>query len=169
MAIEADAGRIRDTRGIAGKRTLVVLGLLAALAVAVFAAAQLFGGDDSNKGELKGSSENNFTLSYPSAWRPLSSKELAKLPGHPSPSSAVRTARDSWCSARRNATEEPVRVLGRSHRRLLDKRVPDFQKRLVEDDQDQRRQRILLLLHPQVEGHSAHRRAGTRTASRATF
>jgi hypothetical protein len=129
MAIEADAGRIRHTRGFAGKRTLLALGVLAALAVLVFAAVQLFGGDDSEKGKLHGTSKDSYTLSYPSSWRPLSSKELDKLPG--SPLAVVRRKDGKGFVFLRKEGRSPKNLTAFSGdlTKALDKRVPDFQKR----------------------------------------
>jgi len=111
-------------------RTLLVGAAVVLLVLAVYLAANaLFGGDDSNKGELKGSSENNFTLSYPSAWRPLSSKELAKLPGHPL--AVVRRKDGKGFVVLRKEGRAPKNLTSFSGdlTKALDKRIPDFQKR----------------------------------------
>lgn len=111
-------------------RTLLVGAAVALLVLAVYLAANaLFGGDDSNKGELKGSSENNFTLSYPTAWRPLSSKELAKLPGHPL--AVVRRKDGKGFVVLRKEGRAPKNLSSFSGdlTKALDKRIPDFQKR----------------------------------------
>jgi hypothetical protein len=111
-------------------RTLVVGAGLVLLVLAVYLAANaLFGGDGSNKGELKGGAEDNFTLSYPSAWRPLSSEELAKLPGQPL--AVVRRKDGKGFVVLRKEGRAPKNLTSFSGdlTRALDKRIPDFQKR----------------------------------------
>jgi hypothetical protein len=129
MAIEADAGRIRHTRGLAGNRIFVALGAVLALALVVFAFVQLLGGDDSRSGELKGSSKDSYTLSYPSSWLPLSSKAVDKLPGNPL--AVIRRKDGKGFVFLRKAGRSPKNLTAFSGDLTvaLDKRVPDFQKR----------------------------------------
>jgi photosystem II reaction center protein PsbP len=111
-------------------RSLLVGAAVALLVLAVYLAANaLFGGDDSNKGELKGSSENNFTLSYPSAWRPLSSKELAKLPGNPIAVVRREDGKGFVVLRREGRAPKNLNSFSGDLTKALDKRIPDFQKR----------------------------------------
>jgi len=111
-------------------RTLAVGAALVLLVMGVYVAASaLFGGDDSNRGELKGGSKNNFTLSYPNRWRPLSSKELAELPGQPL--AVVRRKDGKAFVVLRKEGRAPKNLTSFSGdlTKALDKRIPDFQKR----------------------------------------
>jgi hypothetical protein len=129
MAIEADAGRLRHTREVAGKRPFVVLGVLIALAVAVFAATQLLGDDDGKTGELHGSSKDSYTLSYPSSWRPLSGKDLDKLPGSPLAVVRRKDGKGFVVLRREGRSPKSFNAFSGDLSKALDKRIPDFQKR----------------------------------------
>jgi hypothetical protein len=110
-------------------RTLAVAGGLVLLALAVFLLVGALGGDDKPSNRVTGTSKDSFTLSYPSSWRPLSSKELNRLPGNPL--AVVRRKDGKGFVVLRRERRAPKNFGGFSAdlTTALDKRVPDFQKR----------------------------------------
>ena len=130
MSIEADAGRLRHSRGLAGRRTLVALGVLAALVVVVIGAVALFGGDDkSSSGKLTGDSGDSYTLSYPDSWRPLSGKELDQLPGNPLAVVRRKDGKGFVILRKEGRAPKSFSAFSGDLTQALDKRIPDFQKR----------------------------------------
>jgi hypothetical protein len=122
-----------DQLGMPGKvvrvRTLVLVAGAALLALALF--LLINGHDDKGKsgGQLSGTSKDNFTLSYPASWVPLSSDELAKQPGRPL--AVVRRKDGQGLLVLRKEGRAPQNFTSFSSdlSRALDKRVPDYQKR----------------------------------------
>jgi hypothetical protein len=111
-------------------RSLLVAGGLVLLAFVLFLAVRaLFGDDDgSSKNRLTGS-KDSYSLSYPSSWRPVSGKDLAKLPG--SPLAVVRRNDGKGFLVVRKEGRSPKNLSAFSGdlTKALDQRVPDFQKR----------------------------------------
>jgi hypothetical protein len=128
MALEADAGRLRQTRKLGGRRTLFGLAALLLVAAGAFLLVKALGGDD-KAGRLTGTSNDAFTLSYPSSWRPLSSQELGKLPNHPL--AVVRRKDGKGFVILRKAKRAPQNfgTFSADLSKALDKRIPDFQQR----------------------------------------
>ena len=131
MALEADAGQLRHTRrGLGSRRNLVLVGALAAAAIAVFLVIQaLGGGDDTKGGKLEGSSQNHFTLSYPDSWKPLSQQQLAKLPGQPLAVVRRKDGKGFIVVRKEKRAPKSFGAFSADLTSELKKRVPDFQER----------------------------------------
>jgi hypothetical protein len=130
MTTDAHPKPLGMSRRTVRVRTLVLAAAVVALALVLYLAVNaLFGGDDSKTGELKGSSGDNYTLSYPNSWRPLSRKELGRLPGNPL--AVVRRKDGKGFVVLRKEGRSPKNLTAFSGdlTKALDKRVPDFQKR----------------------------------------
>jgi PsbP-like protein len=129
MALEADAGQLRRSHKLA-RRPIAAVVLIAAVALgAFFLIKGLTGGGGSESGTLKGSSKNGFTLSYPSAWRPLSKDELAKLPGNPLAVVQRKDGKGFIVVRREKRAPASFGAFSTQLTSELEKRVPDFQKR----------------------------------------
>jgi hypothetical protein len=130
MTTDAHPKPLGLNRRTVNVRTLMLGAALIGLVLIVYLAANaLFGGDGSKKGELKGSSKDSYALSYPSSWRPLSGKELDRVPG--SPLAVVRRKDGKGFVFLRKEGRSPKNLTAFSGdlTKALDKRVPDFQKR----------------------------------------
>jgi hypothetical protein len=128
MALEADAGRLRQARGLTGRRVLMAIVALIA-AVGIFFVVKDLGDDGGEKGKLKGSSNDAFTLSYPPSWRPLSREELDKLPGNPLAVVRRKDGKGFVVLRREGRAPKSFGAFSGDLSKALDKRVPDFQKR----------------------------------------
>jgi hypothetical protein len=111
-------------------RTLVLAA--GVVSIALVACLLINGGD--NKGssdghQLNGNGKNDYTLSYPDSWRPLSSTELARQPGQPL--AVIRRKDGKGFVVLRREGRAPRNFTGFSSdlSRALSKRVPDYQKR----------------------------------------
>ena len=87
------------------------------------------GDDDKSSNKVTGTSKDSFTLSYPSSWRPLSSKELDKLPGSPLAVVRRKDGKGFVVLRKEGRTPKNLTAFSGDLTRALDKRVPDFQKR----------------------------------------
>jgi hypothetical protein len=128
MALEADAGRLRQAQRMGGRRTLALIAGIVIAAAAIFLVAKLLGGDDNKAGKLTGSSKNGFTLSYPKSWRPLSSAELAKLPGHPLAVVRRKDGKGFVVLRKEGRAPKSFNAFSDDLTQALEKRVPDFKK-----------------------------------------
>jgi hypothetical protein len=129
MTTDAHPKPLSMPRRTLGVRKLLVAAAVVLLALVVFLAAKALFGDDSKKGELQGGSKDGFTLSYPSSWRPLSSKELAKLPGNPVAVVRRKDGKGFVVLRKEGRAPKNLSAFSGDLTKALDKRVPDFQKR----------------------------------------
>jgi hypothetical protein len=116
-------GRVVRLRTLVFGAGVVLIALIAFLLVR---------GDDNkgtSGGQLTGTANDKFTLSYPSSWRPLSSDELAKQPGHPL--AVVRRKDGKGFVILRKEGKAPQNFTSFSTdlSKALEKRIPDFEKR----------------------------------------
>ncbi len=122
MALEQESTPKRSNRRTIGALVVVVI-----LAVAGFFVVKELTGDDG--GELGGSAgDANFTLHYPNAWKPFTTKQLDVLPG----GKALAALRRSDGGLFIVRTEKPAPAdfnkASRELTRELKERIPDFQK-----------------------------------------
>jgi hypothetical protein len=130
MAFEADAGQLRKSRRLVGKRNVALLVGLVVIVVAAFLVIKSLGGDDEGKrGQLKGSSRDAFTLSYPASWRPLGKQELRALAGRPLAVLRRKDGKGFVVVRREKRAPKDFSVFSSDLTSALEKRVPDFQKR----------------------------------------
>jgi hypothetical protein len=109
----------------------MIVAVLAAIGAVVLAIVLIGGGDDNGgkSGDITGSKGAPFTISYPSSWRPVSKKELAKLPGKPE---AVLRRKDGTGFLVIRSDPGRAQSFGKLQSNLsteLRKRVPDFKER----------------------------------------
>ena len=110
-------------------RTLVLGAGLLLLALVVFAAVNAITGDGKSGGRVTGGSGEDFTLTYPNSWTPLSGRELATQPGRPL--AVIKRNDGKGFVVLRKETKAPkdFGAFAGELSRALDKRIPDFQKR----------------------------------------
>jgi hypothetical protein len=110
-------------------RLLVAAAGLPLLALAAFLVVNAL--DDDGKtsgGQLTGSSKDAFTLSYPEPWRPLSQKELDRLPGNPLAVVRREDGKGFVVLRREKRAPKTFGSFSSDLTRALDRRVPDFKK-----------------------------------------
>ena len=118
--------------GVHGRRRLLspkLLWVLAAAVIAIAVVAAILVSSGNDKGKLTGTGGNDFSLSYPSGWREMSSKDLGSASG--SPIAGVRRNDSSGFVFVRREGRAPKNfdAFTTQFTHALDQRLPDFQKR----------------------------------------
>ncbi len=109
-------------------RTLVLALAVIGMVLAAFLAFRALTGDDEKSGELKGSSTDAFTLTYPKGWRALSEKDLVALSGRPLAVVRRQDGRGTVILRREKRAPGDFSALSGDLTRSLEKRVPDFRR-----------------------------------------
>jgi hypothetical protein len=130
MAPDAHADRLSLSRRPTGTRLVVGLATVALVTLAVIVIVNALDDGGSNSGgELKGTSGDVFKLSYPPSWRPLSSQELADLPGRPLAVVRRKDGEGFVVLRRERRAPKSFGAFSTSLGRALEKRIPDYEKR----------------------------------------
>jgi hypothetical protein len=129
MAIEADAGRLSHSHKIGGRRALWAFAAVLLAAAGIFLLIKLIGGNDHKSGKLSSSSTDGYSLTYPNSWRPLSSQELAKLPGQPLAVVRRKDGKGFVVLRKEGRSPKNFTTFSAQLSKALDKQVPDFQMR----------------------------------------
>jgi hypothetical protein len=130
MALEAHAGRLKGSKGLVTSRNVLLAAVIVALAIGAFLLINALGDDGtSNRGTLKGSSEDAFTLNYPPSWKPLSGDALAKLRDRPLAVLRRKDGKGFVIVRREKRAPKNFGAFSADLTRELERRVPDFEKR----------------------------------------
>jgi hypothetical protein len=129
MALDARTDRLPLDRTIRVRTLLLVAGIAAA-GLGLFALINALGGDDGQSGgRVTGSSGDEFTLSYPQSWRPVSGEDLERIPGKPLAVVRRREGKGFVILRREKRAPRNFGAFSADLTKALDRRVPDFQKR----------------------------------------
>ena len=130
MAIEADAGQLRQTRGFSGRRSFLLLGaLLLALPSWYSPSPSSSVGTRARAESSRAPRRTPSRSATRSPGGPLSSEELDKLPGSPLAVVRRKDGKGFVVLRQRGARPKSFNAFSGDLSKALDKRVPDFQKR----------------------------------------